>query len=164
MYKTYHIAVRAAAAAALVLGLCLTAQAGSPAQTKLDTTPAATAAADYTGLIIDARDLPDILRSPSPAIYGPAPDNTLLYPDRTHVPTPDEVQDESVVRYYHTVDDAKKGVGGDNPLILKADKVLGYAHDSLELSAADMAKLQDLDKKIHFSLNWKVGFLIPAGQ
>ena len=93
----------------------------------------------YTGLIVDARNLSGILRSPSPALYGPAPTSDLLYPDRSHVPTADEVQDESVVRYYHTEDEARAGVGGANPLVVRAEAVLGYAHDSLQLSAADVA-------------------------
>jgi hypothetical protein len=127
-------------------------------QTRLDAT------ADYTGLLIDARDLPNIMRSPAPTINGPAPDYALLYPDRSHVPTPDEVQDESIVRYYHTLDDAEKGVGGSNPLIVRATAVLGNAHDSLEISSVDAGQLLDLDKKIHFTRTWKVGFLIPSNQ
>lgn len=134
----------------------------APAPVPVDQT--APAADGYTGLIIDARYLPGILRSPAPAIYGPAPDTTLLYPDRSHVPTADEVQDESIVRYYHTEDEARAGVGGPRPLVVKAEAVLGYAHDALQLSAADMARLQDLEKNIHFTRSWKVGFLLPAGQ
>jgi hypothetical protein len=130
-----------------------------------DTAPAASGAADeYTGILIDARQLPGILRSPAPAIYGPGPDSPLLYPDRSHVPTPDEVQDESIVRYYHTPNEAEAGVAGSHPLILPATAVLGYAKDALQLSAEDMVRLQDLEKKLHFTQTWKVGFLIPAGQ
>jgi hypothetical protein len=119
---------------------------------------------EYTGILIDARHLSAISRSPAPAVFGPEPSETLLYPDRSHVPTPDEVQDESVVRYYHTPNEAEAGVAGSHPLILPATAVLGYAKDALQLSAADMARLQDLEKKLHFTQTWKVGFLIPAGQ
>ncbi len=118
----------------------------------------------YTGIVIDARQLPSILRSPAPAIYGPGPDTNLLYPDRSDVPTPDEVQDESIVRYYHTEAEAEAGVGGAHPLILTALAVLGPAHDALQLGADDMVRLQNLEKKLHFVESWKVGFLIPAGQ
>ena len=119
---------------------------------------------EYTGILIDARGLPGIMRSPAPAIYGPDPGGSLLYPDRSHVPTPDEVQDESVVRYYHTVNDAEAGVAGSHPLILNATAVLGYAKDALQLSADDMSRFNDLEKKLHFTQTWKVGFLIPANQ
>ena len=118
----------------------------------------------YTGILIDARHLSTIDRSPAPAIYGPGPDMSLLYPNRSDVPTPDEVQDESIVRYYHTEADAEAGVGGSHPLILTALAVLGPAHDALQLSADDMVRLQDAEKSLHFVETWKVGFLIPAGQ
>ena len=116
----------------------------------------------YTGILIDARSLPDISRSPAPAIYATAPDATLLYPDRSHVPTPDEVQEESIVRYYWTVDSAASGVGGTNPLILTAIAVLGPAKDAVQLSPEDAARFQILDKRLHFTRTWKVGFLMPA--
>ena len=116
----------------------------------------------YTGILIDARSLPNISRSPAPAIYGTAPDASLLYPDRSHVPTPDEVQEESIVRYYWTVDSASSGVGGTNPLILTAQAVLGPAQDAVQLSPEDTARFQILDKRLHFIRTWKVGFLMPA--
>ena len=116
----------------------------------------------YTGILIDARSLPDISRSPAPAIYATAPDATLLYPDRSHVPTPDEVQEESIVRYYWTVDSAAAGVGGTNPLILTAIAVLGPAKDAVQLTPEDAARFQLLDKRLHFTRTWKVGFLMPA--
>ena len=118
----------------------------------------------YTGVLIDARHLPDISRSPSPAIFGPDPGQSLLYPDRSHVPTPDEVQDESIVRYYHTEAEARAGVCGSNPLVLPAQAVLTPAKDALQLSGDDMTLLLALDKKLHFSRNWKVGFLLPGNQ
>ncbi len=116
----------------------------------------------YTGVLIDARSLPDISRSPAPAIYSTAPDAALLYPDRSHVPTPDEVQEESIVRYYWNVDSASSGVGGTNPLILTAIAVLGPAKDAVQLSPEDSARFQLLDKRLHFTRTWKVGFLMPA--
>ncbi len=118
----------------------------------------------YTGILIDARHLPDIMRSPAPTIYGPAPGNTLLYPDRAHVPTPDQVQEASVVRYYRTEAEARAGVAGSNPLILPAQAVLGPARDGLQLSADDMTLLIALDNKVRFSRSWKVGFLVPANR
>ncbi len=116
----------------------------------------------YTGILIDARSLPDISRSPAPAIYADAPDATLLYPDRSHVPTPDEVQEESIVRYYWTVDSAAGGIGGTNPLILTAQAVVGPAKDAVRLTPEDAARFQILDKRLHFTRTWKVGFLMPA--
>lgn len=116
----------------------------------------------YTGLLIDCRSLPDISRSPAPAIYSAVPDAALLYPDRSHVPTPDEVQEESIVRYYWNVDAASGGVGGTNPLILTAIAVVGPAKDAVQLSPEDAARFQALDKRLHFTRTWKVGFLMPA--
>ena len=118
----------------------------------------------YTGILIDARALPRISRSPAPAIYGALPDQALLYPDRSHVPTPDEVQEESIVRYYHAEADADSGVGGTHPLILTAQAVLGPAEDAVRLTPEDAARFQALDKRLHFTRTWKVGFLIPANQ
>lgn len=118
----------------------------------------------YTGVVIDARHLSSISRSPAPCIYGPAPEQELLYPNRAHVPTPDEVQEQSIVRYYCSEDSARKGFVGDNPLILKAVEVVGTANDSLRLSAEDMKKLTELDREIRFTRTWKVGFLLPEGK
>ena len=141
------------------------AAVSAPVSLALASDPAVLPSDDYyTGIVIDARQLPTVLRSPAPAIYGPGPDTSLLYPDRSDVPTPDEVQDESIVRYYHTEAEAEAGVGGAHPLILTALAVLGPAHDALQLSADDMVRLQNLEKKLHFVESWKVGFLIPAGQ
>ena len=118
----------------------------------------------YTGILIDGRSLPRLSRSPAPAIYGPAPDQLLVYPDRSHVPTPDEVQDESIVRYYHTEADADSSIAGSHPLILTARAVIGPAEDAVQLTAEDVARFQALDKRLHFTRNWKVGFLLVANQ
>lgn len=116
----------------------------------------------YTGVLVDARHLADIARSPAPAVYGPG--NTLLYPDRAHVPTPDQVQEASVVRYYRTEAEARKGVAGPNPLILPAQAVLGAARDGLLLGANDMTLFLALEKTLQFRQSWKVGFLVPGNQ
>jgi hypothetical protein len=127
--------------------------------------PAVSASSDlsaFTGVLIDTRALSLIQRSPSPAIYGP--DMSLLYPDRSHVPTPDDVQDESIIRYYRSEDAADAGVGGTHPLILNAEKVIGPAEDGVMLSAEDAALFKALDQRLQYSRNWKVGFLIPADR
>ncbi len=118
----------------------------------------------YTGILIDGRSLPRLSRSPAPAIYGSLPDQTLLYPDRSHVPTPDEVQEQSIVRYYHAQTDAETSIAGPHPLILTALSVLGPADDAVQLSPEDAARFQALDKRLHFTRTWKVGFLIPVNQ
>jgi len=127
-----------------------------------DAVPANTS--EYTGVVIDARGLPGILRSPAPAIYGATADLALVYPDRAHVPTPDEVQDESIVRYYHTLEEAAQGVGGSHPLVIKVLAVLGPAKDALQVSPADMQTLLEADKSLHFTRSWRVGFLVPSGN
>ncbi len=119
---------------------------------------------EYTGVVIDARALPGILRSPAPAIYGANADATLVYPDRSHVPTPDEVQDESIVRYYHTPEEAAQGVGGSHPLVVKAIAVLGPVKDALQITPADMQALLEADKSLHFTRSWRVGFLLPSDK
>jgi hypothetical protein len=124
--------------------------------------PAITDLSVYTGIIIDVRGFHDIQRSPAPAIY--APDMTLLYPDRSHVPTPDEVQDESVVRYYRSEDAAIAGVGGAHPLILEAVSLVGPAEDGVMLSSDDAALFKALDQRLQYTRNWKVGFLIPTDR
>lgn len=116
----------------------------------------------YTGILIDASSYASIQRSPAPAIYGP--DSGLVYPDRSHVPTPDQVQDESIVRYYRSMDDAKAGVCGSNPLVLTPTAVVGPAKDSVTLAAVDVDSFKNLDKRLHYIQTWKVGFLIPANQ
>jgi hypothetical protein len=125
--------------------------------------PAVTDLSVYTGVIIDASGFPNVQRSPSPAIYGPD-GATLLYPDRSHVPTPDEVQEESIVRYYRTPDLAKSGVGGDHPLVLQAVDVTGPGSDNVVLSAEDAALFKALDQRLHYTQTWKVGILIPADR
>ncbi len=136
----------------------------APAPAPVPVAPVVEDMSVYTGILIDARGLPRISRSPAPAIYGALPDQTLLYPDRSHVPTPDEVQEESIVRYYHAEADAEAGVGGAHPLILIAERVLGPAEDAVRLTPEDAARFQALDKRLHFTRTWKVGFLIPANQ
>ena len=117
----------------------------------------------YTGILIDARDLPGIQRSMAPTIIGPGSTPLLLYPDRSHVPTPDEVQEESIVRYYHTLGTAEDGVAGAHPLILHAVAVVG-SDDGVQLTAEDAALFQSLDQRLHFTRTWKVGFLIPESR
>lgn len=131
---------------------------------KSSTVPQEEDLSKFTGILIDARHLPRVKRSPAPAIYGPVPGSALLYPDRANVPTPDEVQDESIVRYYHTEAEAGKGVCGENPLILKAEEVVGPAEDAVRLNEADMRRLQALENRLHFTKTWKVGFLIPLDR
>jgi len=142
----------------------LPAAAEAPAPVIAPVAPVVEDMSVYTGILIDARALPRISRSPAPAIYGALPDQFLLYPDRSHVPTPDEVQEESIVRYYHAEADAEAGVAGAHPLILTAERVLGPAEDAVRLTPEDAARFQALDKRLHFTRTWKVGFLIPANQ
>ncbi len=77
---------------------------------------------------------------------------------------PMKVQDESIVRYYHTPEEAAQGVGGSHPLVIKALAVLGPAKDALQVSPADMQTLLEADKSLHFTRSWRVGFLVPLGN
>ncbi|MGO8670207.1 MAG: hypothetical protein ACLQVD_02400 [Capsulimonadaceae bacterium] len=116
----------------------------------------------FTGILIDVTGFPDIQRSPSPAVY--ATGMFLLYPDRTHVPTPDQIQDESIVRYYRTLDAAQAGVGGTHPLVLHAVDVVGPARDGVLLSSTDALLFEALNVSLKFSQTWSVGFLVPADR
>jgi|GEM_PF-7002780 len=148
----------------IVIAMILASLAGvslvSPNNAKSD----ATQPQPYTGILIDARVLPDITRSMNPGIYGPAPAADLVYPDRSHVPTPDQCQDESTARYYRTLADAQNGVGGSNPMIIEAVSVVSPAKDSLTVTADDEARIHDLDKQLHFTQTWKFGILVPADK
>lgn len=116
----------------------------------------------FTGIVIDVRGFERIQRSPNPSLYDS--DMNLLYPDRSHVPSPDEVQDESTVRYYRSLDEASSGVGGSHPLVLHAESVVGPAEDGVMLTAEDSALFKALDKRLHYTNNWKVAFLIPGDR
>jgi len=116
----------------------------------------------YTGILIDVSGYPNVQRTPAPAIYGPTSD--LVYPNRAHVPTPDQVQDESIVRYYRSMDLAKSGVCGSNPLVLVPVSIVGPGKDCVVLSAADEEAFKALDKRLHYMDTWKVGFLMPSNQ
>ena len=157
MYRTrtvsYLISLFRIAALLMMVSAALSPKIGQAEETPL-----------YTGILIDARHLPTIDRSPAPKILSPEPDSEILYPDSAHVPNPDEVQEQSVVRYYHTEDEAHKGFVGENPLILRAVEVVGPAHDNLRLSAKDTVTLREADKAIGFTKSWKVGFMLPADR
>jgi hypothetical protein len=142
----------------------IVAISGIAAILSLPLTTSAHDAPEFTGVVIDVRAIAAIDRSPAPVIYGPLPTSDEVYPDPTCVPTPDQVQDQSVVRYYHTEEDAEKGAAGDHPIILKAEAVVGPAHDSVRLSADDAAHLKTLDKTMHYTHTWKVAFLIPENR
>ena len=73
------------------------------------------------------------------------------------------MQEESIVRYYRTLDAAEDGVAGAHPLVLRAVAVVG-SDDGLQLTAEDAALFQALDQRLHFTRTWKVGFLIPADR
>lgn len=154
-----HTAPPASAAQRLDAGSAPSTPTSSPPPAAAPPAPDLSAC---TGLVVDASAFSSIQRSPAPAIYGP--DGALIYPDRSHVPTPDQVQDESIVRYYRSMDDAKAGVGGSTPLVIVPVSVVGPAKDSVTLSAADAASFKALDARIHFTDTWKVGFLVPSNQ
>ena len=140
------------------------AAVGIAAVLSLPVSTVAQEAPAYTGVVIDARHYTEINRSPAPVIYGPTPVNQAVYPDPHCVPTADQVQDQSVVRYYQTEADAETRLVGDHPLILKAEDLVGPGHDSVRLSAEDAEQLKTLDKTLHFTRTWKVAFLVPEGR
>jgi hypothetical protein len=54
--------------------------------------------------------------------------------------------------------------GDWNGAIRTAQAVIGPAEDAVRLTAVDVARFQALDKRLHFTRNWKVGFLLVPNQ
>ena len=138
--------------------------AASDASVSPDNSPKAPASkgpSGYTGVVIDARGL-DVLRSPAPAVYGAGPEQTLLYPDRLHVPDADAVQDE--VRrplLPHAGSRPERHCRAESVDSQGAVRG-GPAHDGLTVSDEDAVQLAALDSQLHFTRTWKVGFLVPG--
>jgi hypothetical protein len=142
----------------------ITAPAAQLARQTETIAAAAVSPEGYTGVLIDTRHLAGFQRSPAPVVYGPNPDSPTVYPDVKHVPTPDEVQDQSVIRYYRDEESARQGFVGAKPLIIKAVEAVGPGKDCVRVSAEDMALLKELDQHIRFTRTWKVGVLLPSGK
>jgi len=119
-----------------------------------------------TGILVDARDLKDVKRTQSPTLLAAEaePGKEELYPDPTCLPNYTELQENGIVRFYHGVDEARKGFIGDNPYIVHAIAIHGPFHGDLVVCPEDAAKLRELEKTVHYIQNWKVGFLLPDGK
>lgn len=121
-----------------------------------------------TGILIDARQLKDVKRAQSPVLLATNPNTGStteeLYPNPNFLPTLDVLQEDGIIRFYHSVEQARRGFVGDNPYIVRAIDYSGPFFGNLVVSAEDSMKLKELEKKIHYTQTWKVGFLLPEGK
>lgn len=119
-----------------------------------------------TGVLVDARHLAGVQRCQSPVLIAltdtAARDD--LYPDPQCLPSLSNLQENGIVRFYHTVADARAGFVGDNPLFVRATATDGPFHGNLLVSKGDGAKLRELETRIHFTKTWHVGYLLPGDK
>ena len=119
-----------------------------------------------TGILVDARHLSAVKRCQSPVILvaDTEEQKTELYPDPLCLPNAQELQEVGIVRFYHSLSEARKGFIGDNPYIVCAVDCAGPYHGDLRVSKADAKILAELEKTIHYTRTWHVGFLLPEGE
>ena len=51
-----------------------------------------------------------------------------------------------------------------NPITIRAVAVVTPAQDSVTITAEDMARLREVDKRIPFTRSWKVAMLMPPSR
>ena len=122
--------------------------ASEPASSKFDTE-------SYTGLIIDADDLP-VQRAMGPRILDE--DGRILYPDPKHVPDVGYLEDHGMVAYVTDERDAPRC--GKHPLISRAIKVSGPAHEDLVVSKETAEQIRQADQRDGFLGSWAVSIRV----
>ncbi len=110
----------------------------------------------YTGLLIEARDLP-VQRTMSARIVDT--DGQQVYPDPDHVPDIDYVEDHGMADYYHSGANARRA--GDHPLVVRA---LGISKDALVISLSAAARIREEERRDGFLRLWHVGILLDEGK
>jgi TolB-like protein len=111
----------------------------------------------YTGLIIDARDLP-LERQMGPRILDES--GRVLYPDPDHVPDIDYLEDHGMVDYPTDRRNAERA--GKNPLVVPALDVLGAGHDDVVVSNETAERIREANRHGYFFSRWAVCILISA--
>ena len=122
----------------------------------LEVRPTLAAQIIYTGLLIEARDLP-VQRTMSARIVDT--DGQQVYPDPQHVPDIDYVEDHGMADYYHSGADANRA--GLHPLVVRALSVSG---DAIVVSAQTAARIREEERRDGFLRLWRVGILLDEGR
>ena len=118
--------------------------------------PSLAAQVIYTGLLIEARDLP-IQRTMSARIVDT--DGQQVYPDPLHVPDIDYIEDHGMADYYHSGATAARA--GGHPLVVRALTVSG---DAIVVSALTAAHIREEERRDGFLRLWRVGILLDEGR
>jgi len=111
----------------------------------------------YTGLIVDARDLP-LWRTMSPRILDE--DGRVIYPDRKHLPDYDFLQEQGMAAYNESAQEARRA--GPRPLIVRAIDVAGPGRDDIIVSNTAAERIVSADRRSRFLQRWAVCVLIDS--
>ncbi len=116
--------------------------------------PPAPAPEPWTGIVIDASHLPSMKRYQYATVLGA---EGKLYPES------DADTDDGPIKYYKSLSEAKKGVCGAHPLVLKADGVVApNGFDcSVRLSAAQINQWNEAASPLAVAQSHKVGIILP---
>jgi hypothetical protein len=113
--------------------------------------------AKFTGLVVDCRGL-GLLRCMSPFIVSVT--GARVYPDPKHLPSIDYIEDVGIASYVSDVSTAKRA--GANPLLVKAIRVEGPAHQTAVVADADSGLILAAEEDGHFLKEYQVTFLIDG--
>ena len=119
--------------------------------------PDGPAAASYTGLILDARDL-EVQRAMGPRIVDE--DGQVLYPDPNHVPEMSFLQDHGMVAYVKVGQDAPRS--GGHPLTVPVVSITGPGHDDVVVSRESARQIREAEARDGFLGRWAVSILISS--
>ncbi len=67
---------------------------------------------------------------------------------------------DTAFHYYMSLSDVQDRLGGANPRIIKAEKVVGAGSDGLLLSGEGVKRLDDGDPTYRVRRKWHIGVLI----
>jgi hypothetical protein len=109
----------------------------------------------YTGLIVDARAL-NLQRAMGPRILDTT--GQVLYPDASHVPEIDFLQEHGMASYVTEAGQARRS--GPHPLILPALAVAGPGRDDLVVSREAAARILAANRRGRFLERWAVSILV----
>jgi TolB-like protein len=109
----------------------------------------------YTGLVIDARDLPKFGRSPVPHVRDE--EDRVIYPVDGHIPSDSFVEDKGMVSYDADPTEARRA--GSHPLVVKALRVSGPGNDDLVVSDQDAELIRRANLRTKFLWRWSVSFV-----
>lgn len=109
----------------------------------------------YTGLLVDAREL-RIERDMGPRILDE--DGQVVYPDASHMPDFDTLQDRGMADYYTGASEAKRV--GEHPFEVRALSISGAASTDVVVSNETAAFIREANKRGKFLQRWRVGILV----